>query len=225
MARILSCFHDETGEQDMRAGYYMVAMVIHDQDESLEPYIRQYEDRLRDSGIDDIPFHMVKLLHGHEGYEGVDPADRKKMLVAFNTFVRTLPVSYQVFSYTDFDVKDTEALAKRLESDIESFLKDNLGKFQEFDEVAIYYDGGHKAVRSALRKAFDSALSKGVAHFKKPPYQDKRLDQVADYFCSIELAAMRYGSGKVSSTYNKFFGSWRNFRANYLKLARRKRIG
>jgi len=91
--------------------------------------------------------------------------------------------------------------------------------------VAIYYDGGHKAVRSALRKAFDSALSKGVAHFKKPPYQDKRLYQVADYFCSIELAAMRYESGKVSSTYNKFFGSWRNFRANYLKLARRKRIG
>ena len=46
MACILSCFHDETGEQDMRAGYYMVAMVIHDQGESLEPYIRQYEDRL-----------------------------------------------------------------------------------------------------------------------------------------------------------------------------------
>lgn len=44
---------------------------------------------------------MVKLLHGHEGYEGVEPADRKRMLVAFNTFMRTLPVSYQVFSYTD----------------------------------------------------------------------------------------------------------------------------
>ena len=58
---------------------------------------------------------MVKLLHGHEGYEGMEPEDRKKMLVVFNTFVRTLPVSYQVFSYTDFDVKDTETLAKKLE--------------------------------------------------------------------------------------------------------------
>lgn len=200
-------------------------MVIHEQEDSLEPYIRQYEERLRSSSIDDIPFHMVKLLHGHEGYEGISPADRKKMLVAFNTFVRTLPVSYQVFSYTDFDVKDTEALALKLESDIESFLKTNLSKFQSFDEVAIYYDGGHKAVKSALRKAFDSALSKGVAKFKKPPYQDKRLYQVADYFCSIELAAMRYKSGRVSSTYNKFFGDWKNFRANYLKLARRKRLG
>lgn len=47
MARVLSCFHDETGEQDMHAGYYMVAMVIHEQEDSLEPYIRQYEERLR----------------------------------------------------------------------------------------------------------------------------------------------------------------------------------
>ena len=225
MARILSCFHDETGEQDMRAGYYMVTMVIHEQAEPLQPYIERYEARLRQAGVDDIPFHMVKLLHGHEGYEGVEPEDRKKMLVAFNAFVRTLPVKYQVFSYTDFDVKDTQALAKKLESDIEAFLKGNLEKFQGYDEVAVYYDGGHKAVRSALRCAFDAALSSGVAHFKKPPYAEKRLYQVADFFCSIELAAMRYEKGEASRTYEKFYGAWRSFRANYLKQARRKRVG
>lgn len=224
MSRILSCFHDETGEQDMRAGYYMVTMVIHNQAESLQPYIERYEARLRQSGVDDIPFHMVKLLHGHEDYEGVGPADRKKMLVAFNTFVRTLPVKYQVFSYTDFDVRDTQTLARKLEGDIEAFLKGNLAEFQGFAEVAVYYDGGHKAVRLALRRAFDAALSSGVAHFKKPPYTEKRLYQVADFFCSIELAAMRYAKGETSKTYEKFYGAWRSFRVNYLKQVRRKRV-
>lgn len=89
MPRVLSCFHDGTSEQDMRAGYYMVVMVVHDQEDRIEDLIGQYHDRLRESDLKDIPFHMVDLLHGHGDYEGVDAADRKRMLVAFSTFVRS----------------------------------------------------------------------------------------------------------------------------------------
>ena len=225
MARILSCFHDETGEEDMRAGYYMVAMVLHDQEIPISEYIQKYKERLASSGLEDVPFHMSDLLHGHEGYEGMDLADRKRMLVAFGTFVRTLPIEYHVFRYTDFDEKNPDQLASRLGGDVEAYIKSNLSRFQEFDEVAVYYDGGQKSVSKALRNAFDAALASNVATYKKPRYEDKCLYQAADYFCSIELAAKRYESGSVSSTYNKFFGDWKSFRANYLKIAKRKRIG
>ena len=225
MTRILSCFHDETGEEDMRAGYYMVTMVLHDQGEPIGECIKRYEERLASSGLQDVPFHMSDLLHGHEDYEDMELADRKRMLVAFGTFVRTLPVSYHVFQYTDFDVKNPDQLASRLGEDVEEYIKENLPLFQEYENVAVYYDGGQKSVSKALRSAFDAALSSNVAEYKKPRYEDKRLYQAADYFCSIELAAKRYESGSVSSTYNKFFGDWKSFRANYLKQVRRKRIG
>ena len=80
------------------------------------------------------------------------------------------------------------------------------------------------AVHAALREAYDATLSKGVVIHKSPQYQEKRLSQVADYLCAVELAAVRYDSGDVSPTYDKFFGSRKMFRANYLKQARRKAI-
>ena len=224
MPNILSCFQDETGEQDMRAGYYMVSMVIHDQHDPIGECVKRYEERLQASGLPEIPFHMADLLHGHGDYEGLPLPDRKRMLVAFATFVRTLPVSYHVFQYTDFDVKNPEQLMGRLGADVEAFIERKYPFFQKFDEVAVYYDGGQKTAGKALRAAFDAALSRDVATYKKPKYEDKLLYQVADYFCSIELAAKRYANGQVSSTYEKFFGAWTSFRANYLKQARRKRF-
>lgn len=224
MVRTGGFFQDETGEEDMSAGYYMISMVIHDMTESIDENIRDYEDRLRAAGLADIPFHAVKLLHGHEDYEGVSPEDRKRMLVAFATFVRRLPVSYHVFSYTNYDVKSQEQLALRLRTDIEGFLTSRLEEFQSFEEVRVFYDGGQHAAGMAIKEAFDASFPKGVVTHERPAYRQKRLSQVADYLCAIELAASRYSSGRVSSTYNKFYGDWKSFRANYLKQARRKLI-
>lgn len=50
-----------------------------------------------------------------------------------------------------------------------------------------------------------------------------RLAQVADYFCMIEFAALKYAAGEAGETYNKFFGGIGTFKCNWLKQARRKR--
>lgn len=39
--KLVSCFVDETGQQDMRAGYYMLTLVFHDQSESIAPTYEQ----------------------------------------------------------------------------------------------------------------------------------------------------------------------------------------
>lgn len=52
--------------------------------------------------------------------------------------------------------------------------------------------------------------------------QERRLAQVADYLCSIELAALRYADHEETDTYKKLFGSARTFKANLLKQVRRK---
>lgn len=53
---------------------------------------------------------------------------------------------------------------------------------------------------------------------------DYRLEQVADYLCTIELALVKYEAKEDGETYNKFFGGIGSFKRNWLKQARSKRI-
>lgn len=223
--KLLSCFVDETGQQDMRAGYYMLTLVFHDQAKGIAAMIEAYEKRLALEGLPDVAFHAVDLLHGHGSYQDLSVEERKRLLIAFSMLVRTLPVTYRTFAYSAADVKSKGELQARMRRDIVNFLFDHLGRFQLFDKVPIYYDGRHQAVTEALHQAFDFALAKDVAVYKDLSHQEKRLAQAADYLCTIELAAMRYAGGAESATYARFFGRPRNFRQNYLKQARRKAVG
>ena len=48
---------------------------------------------------------------------------------------------------------------------------------------------------------------------------------MADHLRAIELAAIKYESKEDGGTYDKFFGSIGAFKRNWLKQARRKRMG
>ena len=116
------------------------------------------------------------------------------------------------------------ALSARMRRDLKAFIDAHLAEFQEFDTVAICYDGGQSAVTQAVHGAFDEALSANTVEYKKLRFQERRLSRVADYLCSIELADLRFMDADVSATYERVYGSRRMFRANYLKQARRKHL-
>ena len=67
-------------------------------------------------------------------------------------------------------------------------------------------------------------LSKGVVRRRKTSMTDYRLEQVADYLCTIELALVKCEAKENGETYNKFFGGIGSFKRNWLKQARSKRI-
>lgn len=67
-------------------------------------------------------------------------------------------------------------------------------------------------------------LSKGVVRRRKTSMTDYRLEQVADYLYTIELALVKYEAKENGETYNKFFGGIGSFKRNWLKQARSKRI-
>lgn len=70
----------------------------------------------------------------------------------------------------------------------------------------------------------DKVLSKGVVRRRKTSMTDYRLEQVADYLCTIELALVKCEAKENGETYNKFFGGIGSFKRNWLKQARSKRI-
>ena len=227
MPKILSAFFDEAGQErqyEPGAKWYLLTLVLHDQSDDLSAHIAAYEDYIGRKGLPDVPFHMVELMHGRRSYEGIELADRKRLLMSFNSFVQRLPIRYHTFAYRRSEFGSYVELSQRMERDLKAFIESHLEEFQSFDMVAVYYDGGQSAVTQAVHGAFDEELSANVADYKKLRFQERRLSQVADYLCSIELANLRFLDGEVSPTYEKVYGTRRQFRANYLKQARRKLI-
>ena len=91
--------------------------------------------------------------------------------------------------------------------------------------MKVYNDNGQDIVKQALDRSVGKVLSKGVVvRRRKTPMTDYRLEQVADYLCTIELALVKYEAKENGETYNKFFGGIGPFKRNWLKQARRKRI-
>lgn len=91
----------------------------------------------------------------------------------------------------------------------------------------------HRSPKVARMRSFCSVgetarwakvLSKGVVRRRKTSMTDYRLEQVADYLCTIELALVKCEAKENGETYNKFFGGIGSFKRNWLKQARSKRI-
>ena len=220
----LSLFLDESGSDNLRDTYYILALVLHDQADALADNIVRYELALRDKGLPDVPFHATPLLNGHDAYEGMDLAERKRLLSAFRVFFRHLPVRYGlvVLRTREYStLADVEAAMRRKIAD---FLFDKLAYFQVFDSVKIYYDDGQQSIAAALHKAIDYALSKNAVTYRPASAADYRLSQAAGYICTAELTALKYEGKASTATDEKFFGSWSQFKKGVLKEVRAKRI-
>ena len=113
----------------------------------------------------------------------------------------------------------------KMKRDLLFFLFDKLEFLQSYDEVKIYYDDGQDLVTDTLHAAFEYALNKQAVVYKDCSPVDFRLQQVADFICEIELAAIKYEKSEIGRTEKIFFGTLRDFKKNYLKKLRNKRLG
>ena len=93
MSKILSAFLDEAGQErkwEPGANWYLLTLVLHDQDDDITVPVDAYERYIRSKGLPDIPFHMVELMHGRRSYEDIELGDRKGLLMSFNALVQRL---------------------------------------------------------------------------------------------------------------------------------------
>ena len=81
----------ESGSDNLRDEHYLLALVLHEQSDSITHEIERYEQSLRDKGLPGISLHSGLLLTGHEGYEGMPLADRKRLLSSSVSSSATCP--------------------------------------------------------------------------------------------------------------------------------------
>lgn len=98
MSLELSLFCDESGSDALDSSYYLLALVIHDQDDSITESIALYERSLADKGLPDLAFHASPLINAKDEYKNLSPEIRKKLLSSFRVFFRHLPIKYWAFS-------------------------------------------------------------------------------------------------------------------------------
>ncbi|WP_251231682.1 ABC transporter [Adlercreutzia aquisgranensis] len=198
---------------------------MHDQSEDIARNISIYEQTLTVADIPSIPFHSEPLLNGHGDYAGLTLAQRKKILAAFASLVRFLSIEHKSFVYKKSHLDSIEKLANRMKRDLSSAFTENLEFLQSFEHVKNYYDNGQELVKRALYGPIELVLSKQAIERKRTTMTECRLAQVADYLCTIELAAARYAIKEDGGTYEKFFGDIGSFKKNWLRQATRKTIG
>ena len=85
---------DESGSDNLRDKYYLLALVLYEQSDPITHESERYEQSLRDKSLPDIPLHSSPLLTGHEGYEDMPLVDRKRLLLSFRILFRNLPVCH-----------------------------------------------------------------------------------------------------------------------------------
>ena len=220
----LSVFADESGNPGDDAKYYLLALVFHDQSEDVYEHIKRYEGTLAQRGLPDIPLHMNPLMRANGAYKGMPAQERNRLLTCFSSFAWKCPISYEVLAYRKSHFRDDDGLLARMKRDLVLLLFDRLEFLQGYDAVKIYYDDGQDMVTDTLHAAFEYALNKQAVLYRDCSPSDFRLQQMADFICEIELAAIKYEANEVGGTEKIFFGNRRDFKKNYLRKLRKKQM-
>ena len=220
---VLSVFVDESGAGNSRR--YLVSLVFHDQSKGIGGEIGVYRRLLAERGLPDVAFHASPLLNGHFAYEGIGVDDRARLLKAFLALFSRLPINYSCLAYNKKEFEDSGALSARMRRDIVDLVFDDLAWFQSFDGIEVFYDGGQGVVGKAISGAFTYALASNAVVFRAADPAHHVLAQAADLACAIEHAAIKYERSQDTVTDRRFFGSGRDFRRNFLRVVRRKRLG
>ena len=223
--RELSIFVDESGDPGTESKYYLICLVFHEQDNTLERHEESYKGALGRKGLEDIPLHLSPLMNGHDAYLNMGVELRKQYLASFRVYLQYLPFKYAVFAYKKDELPNDPlaqgGIVQMIRRDLAILLLDHLDFLQQFDKVKVYYDNGQALVTKALHDAIEYVLSKEAAIYRDATPQRYRLSQVADYLCTIELEAIKYANAETSATDKLFFGSKRNFERNFLKKVRK----
>jgi hypothetical protein len=225
VSRQLSVFIDESGDfgsYQPHSPYYLVTMLLHDQNMDISPAIDTLDRQVINAGFEPHAIHTGPIVRREEKYHDSTIDERKKLLAALINFSRNVNVSYSLLRVDKRVGTNIIELTAKLSKQIQLFVNSHLSFFLSFDEIVVYYDNGQIELTRILTSTLTVLLSNVTFRRVKP--SDYKLFQLADMFCSLELTALKFETNTVSRSEVSFFHSKRDFSKNYLKSIRRKRL-
>lgn len=223
--KILSVFIDESGDfgpYEPHSPYYLVAMVLHNQNIDISGNIASFETHLTNLGYPQHAVHTGPLIRRESVYSEDLMENRKRLFNALFNFTRKLDIQYACAKIKKSECTDVISMTARLSKEIAGILRSNETFWNGFDKVIIYYDNGQIELTKILTSVFSTLYTH--VEFRKVKPVDYKLFQVADLICTMELLAEKASTNSFSNSELEFFGNIRDFKKNYLKHIQKKHL-
>ncbi len=221
----LGIFIDESGDIGSNSDFYIVTLVFHDQSNQIDSQIQGFESELAHLGLSSQSIvHAGPIVRREEAYKDMSLTMRRKIFFKMFSFMRLCNLAHVSFSINKKEHSGQFAIKGRLANNLGGFLTENLGYFQSFEKVIVYYDNGQSLVTDLINTVFNAWLSR--VDVRKINHVDYRLAQVADLVCTLELLRIKEQNGmKMSRSEEIFFESRRRLNSVFLKTLRKMEFG
>lgn len=222
----LSVFIDESGdfgEYSSHSPYYIITMIFHNQEDSIEEAVHQLDDAFRNMNLENHCVHVGPLIRREEDYKYMEIKERQRILNKMIAFIRNADITYKSFFIEKKHIEDRVEATGKLAKIIGGFIRDNYEEFMSYDVVKIYYDNGQVEVNKILSSVFNALLQN--VEFRKVLPSEYKLFQVADLCCTFELIRLKLENTELSKSEQRFFGNTKDLKKNYLKPLAKKEFG
>lgn len=217
--KTLSIFIDESGdfgEYEAHSPYYIISIVLHDQDKSISEEVDKLERSLSDIGYPNHCAHTGPLIRGEEEYRLIDIDERKSILRRMKTFLTHVDISYKSFYIEKKHIEDEVIAINKLSKQFAAFIREQMSYFYGFDKVIVYYDNGQIQVSKILASVFGILIDN--VDFRKVIPSEYRLFQLADLLCTLKLVRLKAEAKTLSRSEMYFFEDEKTLKKQYFKL-------
>ena len=225
---ILSIFVDESGNfsfEKESSRFYIVCFVMHDQNSSIDDHVRKLDSDLDRMGFSNLCFHAGPIIRHEDGYEFMNWELRNRIFSKMMAFYRKAELSYHCFTVDKKFVSSESQIVDRLKTDIKAFLEGLRLSSENSRPLKVYYDCGQTPITNMLKEAMTSVYGNDWEFAQDVKPIKYKLFQVADLICTTTLIEQKIINGlQTTKSEDKFFGGFRNFKRNVLKLIKRKEI-
>ncbi len=157
--KVLSVFIDESGDfgpYDFHAPFYLVAMVLHNQDVDISKNIDDLENHLTNIGYKQHAIHTGPLIRRESVYANDLMEERKRLFNALFNFARKLDFRYVCAKIRKDECPDVITLTARISKAIAGILKEHQNFWEQFNRIIIYYDNGQIELTKILTSVFNT---------------------------------------------------------------------
>ena len=221
--KILSVFIDESGDfgpYEVHAPYYLVSMILHNQNIDITENIKVFDTHLANLGYHHHAIHTGPLIRRESVYSHHLIAERKRLFNALFHFARRLDFQYSFIKVKKSECPDVKTMTSKVSKALADVLQNNENFWNSFDKVIIYYDNGQIELTKILTSVFSTLYTH--VEFRKVKPVDYKLFQIADLICTMELLAEKAETNSFTHSELDFFDNVRDFKKNYLKHIRKK---
>ena len=223
----LSVFVDESGDfgdYQPHSPYYIVSMVLHDQEQSIEAMVKKLDQELQYLGYKpDYVVHTAPLIRGEQENRLVQPNKRRAAFTKLFYFTKQAPIQFKTFVFDKKQFENVLKLEASMAREMSRFIRENLAYFQEFDNVILYYDNGQHELNRILNTLFATELSEYDVRRVLP--KDYKLFQAADLMCTLKLLELKCDHGTLTKSEELVFHSKRELRKDFIKPLQKKEFG